>query len=969
MSNYSALKTDINNNIYENNTQQITGTILNTVLKDMVNTLGAGYQFAGCAYLDLNPGAPDAKVFYLAGEGLYTNFDNIQVPAGKLGILKWDTRWHLETIEGLGGGGANLTGYISVASTDNLPDVGQPTIGYLCGTNLYLYVGEGGDTKDGKYKNCGSFRGPEGVGITEIEQVEQSTENGGRNTIRIHLSNGTSYDVYTRNGTTSTGLFPTLADLQAAHPTPVVGQYAFVGAGFPADIYVCQTAGTWTDSGADYDGDNVDLTNYATKAELAQLEHKVDGYSGLGDVINKGIDALGKWYSTNGASCYLVPVQVNDTIVILGNANYKSRFSILTSNDTSGTTPDYGSATVDGVATTFTKYIDFTKNTTKTIVVTNGTYLYVTKVYNNLDYLPQSIKINGNEIMFVPGLIQKVDALKTSVVGINAEITGVKGRQDVQAADIESLAFRENATSNIYEFGSEILTHSAMAINSSTGAENTASVASAWSSSNFIKVSAGMTVEVFLSVTGGDSGGAFYSDVNVGSFVSGFLATSSAESHQTITIPPGVNYMRLSRLTEHTGTSLILTTAVKAGAIQSLERKVEGVLDIFKTDSLDAIDTITKSQDTEHLNGTKTVVFDRYETADGTNIDIKFNTPEIRPFVVSMWCKLADEEDEAVVTPKCLTSDNYNIANPIYQPSVIKNTRWAIRQFVLPPFLLPNGIVRLEVTGNLVIRDIRISKYEPKPNAGYRGILFHSHLGYMSGRNTEFSFFLSAMMGYDSCIANMRPTLDGVLVCAHDDAFLDVNGNLHNISEMNYADIEAIYSSEDNSKTYANKYWNLLGEKHLVSCEEFLDICRKTGMRPQFSVHADCDWNKVKNMLMRSGFFGKDLATIKAPSLLTLAAAYAVLGENVRYVWNNAYSAEAVATFAQSLGNATKIYELTSTGGASVNSEDIDVIRAAGLIPSLFDYTGSSSAVYQSWIDAGVIEFTTDCFVNYGCLW
>lgn len=280
MSNYSALKTDINNNIYENNTQQITGTILNTVLKDMVNTLGAGYQFAGCAYLDLNPGAPDAKVFYLAGEGLYTNFDNIQVPAGKLGILKWDTRWHLETIEGLGGGGANLTGYISVASTDNLPDVGEPTIGYLCGTNLYLYVGEGGDTKDGKYQNCGSFRGPEGVGITEIEQVEQSTENGGRNTIRIHLSNGTSYDVYTRNGTTSTGLFPTLADLQAAHPTPVVGQYAFVGAGFPADIYVCQTAGTWTDSGADYDGDNVDLTNYATKAELAQLEHEVDKLQG-----------------------------------------------------------------------------------------------------------------------------------------------------------------------------------------------------------------------------------------------------------------------------------------------------------------------------------------------------------------------------------------------------------------------------------------------------------------------------------------------------------------------------------------------------------------------------------------------------------------------------------------------------------------------------------------------------------------
>ena len=292
MSNYSALKTDINNNIYENNTQQITGTVLNTVLKDMVATLGAGYQFAGCAYLDLNPGAPDAKVFYLAGEGLYPNFDNIQVPAGKLGILKWDTRWRLETIEGLGGGGANLTGYVSLPSVSDLPEVGQPTLGYLIGENLYLYVGEGGDTADGKYQNCGSFRGPEGVSITDIEQVVESVENGGRNTIRITLSDGHSYDVYVRNGKASQGLFPDAATLNAQRPNPSVGEYAFVGSGFPADIYVCNTAGTWTDSGADYDGDNVDLTDYATKAELSQLEAEVADNTDNIEALQAEIDGI-----------------------------------------------------------------------------------------------------------------------------------------------------------------------------------------------------------------------------------------------------------------------------------------------------------------------------------------------------------------------------------------------------------------------------------------------------------------------------------------------------------------------------------------------------------------------------------------------------------------------------------------------------------------------------------------------------
>lgn len=349
MSNYSALKTDINNNIYENNTQQITGTVLNTVLKDMVNTLGAGYQFAGCAYLDLNPGAPDAKVFYLAGEGLYTNFDNIQVPAGKLGILKWDTRWRLETIEGLGGGGANLTGYISVASTDDLPDEGQPTIGYLCGTNLYLYVGEGGDTKDGKYQNCGGFRGPEGVGITEIEQVEQSTANGGRNTISIHLSNGSSYDVYTRNGTTSTGLFPTLEALQAAYPSPVVGQYAFVGAGFPADIYVCNTAGTWTDSGADYDGDSVDLTDYATKAELNQLEAELYGINQTSELPYDGwkTQAFNYAWGSSADKIYF------DTRVVIDSDHKIKKFTIDSEARSIGTMRVYFIKTSDNSIVTY----------------------------------------------------------------------------------------------------------------------------------------------------------------------------------------------------------------------------------------------------------------------------------------------------------------------------------------------------------------------------------------------------------------------------------------------------------------------------------------------------------------------------------------------------------------------------------------------------------------------------------------
>ena len=122
--------------------------------------------------------------------------------------------------------------------------------------------------------------GEDGTGIEEVEQTETSIANGGTNKVRITLTDGTYYDIQIKNGSSSAGLFPTSSALAAACPSPKVGDYAFVGDGFPADIYVCATAGTWTDSGEDYDGDDVDLTDYAKKSELTQLEAEVHNLSG-----------------------------------------------------------------------------------------------------------------------------------------------------------------------------------------------------------------------------------------------------------------------------------------------------------------------------------------------------------------------------------------------------------------------------------------------------------------------------------------------------------------------------------------------------------------------------------------------------------------------------------------------------------------------------------------------------------------
>lgn len=95
MSNYNSLKTTINANIKQNGIQSITGQILNSVLTQMVNALGAGYQFAGVATTATNPGSPDAKVFYIAaGKGTFTNFGGLSVTENDVVILYWDSAWH-----------------------------------------------------------------------------------------------------------------------------------------------------------------------------------------------------------------------------------------------------------------------------------------------------------------------------------------------------------------------------------------------------------------------------------------------------------------------------------------------------------------------------------------------------------------------------------------------------------------------------------------------------------------------------------------------------------------------------------------------------------------------------------------------------------------------------------------------------------------------------------------------------------
>ena len=94
MSNYSSLKATVNANVNTNGNQEITGAIMNSVLIQMINSLGAGYQYMGVATPSTNPGTPDQRVLYVAATaGTYANFGNIVISENEVAILSYDSGW------------------------------------------------------------------------------------------------------------------------------------------------------------------------------------------------------------------------------------------------------------------------------------------------------------------------------------------------------------------------------------------------------------------------------------------------------------------------------------------------------------------------------------------------------------------------------------------------------------------------------------------------------------------------------------------------------------------------------------------------------------------------------------------------------------------------------------------------------------------------------------------------------------
>lgn len=136
MKDWSTLKNAINAVIKTNGNQEITGTVLNSVLNSIVSSLGQNRTFVGVAVPSTNPGAPDGPVFYLAfTKGTYANFAGAKVENNAIILQNTNTTWQAVDT-GLKIGSTQDTSYIESCISSLLTDATKVPIVQLQGIIL-----------------------------------------------------------------------------------------------------------------------------------------------------------------------------------------------------------------------------------------------------------------------------------------------------------------------------------------------------------------------------------------------------------------------------------------------------------------------------------------------------------------------------------------------------------------------------------------------------------------------------------------------------------------------------------------------------------------------------------------------------------------------------------------------------------------------------------------------------------------
>ncbi|MBO7208799.1 MAG: hypothetical protein J6V58_03565 [Clostridia bacterium] len=251
------------------------------------------------------------------------------------------------------------------------------------------------------------------------------------------------------------------------------------------------------------------------------------------------------------------------------------------------------------------------------------------------------------------------------------------------------------------------------------------------------------------------------------------------------------------------------------------------------------------------------------------------------------------------------------------------------------------------------------------------GLKHNAHLGFwgLAPDNTMPAFELAAECNFQSCIAVPKVTLDGVIVCIHDDTInrtaRDSNGD---------APSEPIYVWDKTYEELSNwEYGSYKNEIYkgtkLPRLSEFFDLCAKTGMRPIFSTHPGLtidQWKQVKDMLECRGLLSS--FHIKSFDIDILETAYSVFGTDIDgYTYDLDNFDDTQIELLKNIGIDNKVCRVGIEVKFAEYTEQIaKSIREAGFFAAAWDIAQRDFDEYERLISWGVNEFTEDYHCSMG---
>lgn len=247
---------------------------------------------------------------------------------------------------------------------------------------------------------------------------------------------------------------------------------------------------------------------------------------------------------------------------------------------------------------------------------------------------------------------------------------------------------------------------------------------------------------------------------------------------------------------------------------------------------------------------------------------------------------------------------------------------------------------------------------------------FDSHLGFieMCPEHTKASVKMSGILGYESCVVVPKVTLDGVIVCIHDDS-INRTASLEDytfsdeimVSELTYQEL-----LQYDFGVYKNTYYK--GERILL-LDDFFGLCKEYGMEPIFSTHPGLSidqWIYVKEMLEKYELL--DQFTIKGFGTDVLATAYVVFGSNIKGYTGDNITVEEMDRFV--LNNSIKrdCLKLTiETELKLIDEELVDEIKSHGYYANAFTIKSSFSEMeLRKYISKGITGFVDDSYCQQG---